>query len=77
MGSNVNFALFYVDHIVDLKSLHDPFISYGRNSYTEASNRMNKEVLLYLRNTYIISDTGFIMESKETKKESLLYGDIV
>lgn len=62
MLANSYFAVYFPDNLIRLDNFQQPFNTQGRDFFTETSNKFTKYVNMYLRNTYVETDTGFLFE---------------
>ena len=60
------FAMYYIDKIINPSSLKSPFKEYPTDFYTTIGNSAQKNTDYYFKRVKIISDEGFLLESKNT-----------
>ena len=60
------FAMYYIDKIINPSSLKSPFKEYPTDFFTAISNSVRKNTDYYFKRVKIISDEGFLLESKNT-----------
>ncbi|EAS04699.2 small GTP-binding domain protein (macronuclear) [Tetrahymena thermophila SB210] len=61
-------ALYMSDAYVDPTQFQDPFQIYARNMFWPASLQMPQDIIVYIRNNYVYSDSGWIISDQDTKK---------
>ena len=54
--------MYFRDIITDLKNPKHPYSTVGKDVFTTFSNRLSKEVNIYLRHVFVNSDDGVILE---------------
>ena len=60
------FSMYYIDKTVNPGSLKQPFKEYPTDFFTSISNSVRKNTFFHFKRVNIVSDTGFLLEKKES-----------